>query len=86
MSKRKPPCEAQTAASLTPAAPPVAEDPIEKLLGALYVLALEGNVTAAKLYLDYTARRRGEEPAGLTAEEALKLLQSFPPAGAGEET
>jgi hypothetical protein len=58
-----------------PVAAPVDADPVQKLLGALYALAIEGNVSAAKLYLDYTARQRGDEPAGLTADEALLLLQ-----------
>jgi hypothetical protein len=78
MDKRKPrkKTEACTAESLRPALPPVDTNAaIEHLLGALYLLALDGNLNAAKLYLDYRLKREPEGPAGLTAEDALRLLQ-----------
>jgi hypothetical protein len=67
--------EAHTAESLQPAAPVEKEDAVQKLLGTLYALALEGNVTAAKLYLDYCAKQKGEDTNALTPEEALRIIQ-----------
>lgn len=81
--KRKPRLETQTAQPLQAAPPIEKEDPIQKLLGVLYTLAVEGNVTAAKLYLDYCARQKGEDSSALTPEEAQRILreQSVPPLG-----
>jgi hypothetical protein len=43
------------------------------LLATLYALALEGNVSAAKLYFDIAEKNLDEEDA-LTTDEALKLI------------
>jgi hypothetical protein len=82
-SRRK--IAAQTAEPLKPAAPiekskaasaPVRDDDaIQKLLGVLYALAIEGNTTAAKLYLDFCAKQVSNDPTGLSADDALKILQ-----------
>jgi hypothetical protein len=67
--------EGATSAPLT--APPALQkgDPVERLLAALLQLGLEGNIQAAKLYLDTVSNRNEDLPAGLTADDALKLLQ-----------
>lgn len=88
MNERKPRRKNVESATSEPLAPPPVfppseTDAVQKLLGALYTLALEGNVSAAKLYLDYTARQKGDDPAGLTNEDALRLLLEYrgaPPA------
>jgi hypothetical protein len=71
--KRK--LETQTAQPLQVAPPIEKEDPVQKILGTLYSLALDGNVTAAKLYLDFCARQSGDEPDALTPDQALALLR-----------
>ncbi len=77
MTKPKTPrkIEAQTAGPMQLAPPPDRQAAREHLLDVLYALALEGNVTAAKLYLDFSKDDRDAEPSGLTAEEALELLR-----------
>jgi hypothetical protein len=72
-SRRK--TAAQTAEALHIASPIQKEDPVQHLLGVLYSQALEGNTTAAKLYLDYALKPKSEESSALTPEEALKLLR-----------
>jgi len=73
--KRRRKTEAVTSAPLK--SPPTLQkdDPVERLLSTLLQLGLEGNIQAAKLYLDAVSDRREQEPAGLTADDALKLLQ-----------
>ncbi|RPH95490.1 hypothetical protein EHM69_04270 [candidate division KSB1 bacterium] len=67
----------QTSLPLFPALPPVdKEAAVENLLDKLYELAVNGDLSAAKLYLDYRLKRNSGEPAGLTVEEALKLLSA----------
>lgn len=51
------------------------EESVESLLKVLYTLGMEGNVTAAKLYLDHCFKNRPAETKGLTAEAAIRLLQ-----------
>lgn len=69
--------ETQTAQPLQTAPPIEKDDSTQKLLGVLYTLAIEGNVTAAKLYLDFCSKQKGEEPDALTAERALELLREI---------
>ncbi|MBU0509889.1 hypothetical protein KKH27_13785 [bacterium] len=71
--KRK--LETATAAPLTPPKPVDVSDAREQVLGVLYGLALEGNVSAAKLYLDLTSDADSESEETLTPEDALRLLQ-----------
>jgi hypothetical protein len=75
--KRKPrkKIAAQTAEPLKPAEPLVKDDPVQKVLGVIYSAAMEGNVSAAKLYLDFCTKQSSGEASGLTADDALKLLQ-----------
>ena len=47
-----------------------------KLLSVLLKYALEGDVRAAKLYLDYSFRANVEERSGLTLEQAMQLMNS----------
>lgn len=77
MTKPKTPRKmaAQTAGPMKLAPPPDRQAAREHLLDILYALAIEGNVTAAKLYLDCSKDARDAEPSGLTAEEALRLLR-----------
>jgi hypothetical protein len=66
--------ETSTAAPLS--LPPVVDkhQATDKLLDHLFEMALKGNLTAAKLYLDFQLKRGNDEPSGLSAEDALKLL------------
>jgi hypothetical protein len=77
MPKGKPRGKTEAATSAPLTAPPVLQkdDPVERLLTTLLQLGLEGNIQAAKLYLDTVTERRGQEPGGLSADDALKLLQ-----------
>lgn len=63
---------AATAAPLTLPAPPEKTTAREQVLAVLFRLALEGNVSAAKLYLDCV---ESGDDGGLSAEAALKILQ-----------
>jgi hypothetical protein len=71
--------ETSTAAPLS--LPPVVDkgQAMDKLLEYLFEMAMKGNLTAAKLYLDFQLKRGSDEPAGLTAEDALKILNQTPP-------
>lgn len=66
--------EATTAMPLT--LPPLVDkrQALDKLLDVLFEMALKGNLAAAKLYLDFQLKRGSDDPPGLTAEDALKLL------------
>ena len=75
MPKKK--IETSTSAPLkTPQAVDI-RNPHEKLLAKLLQLALEGNMAAAKLYLDYRNFDEKEQGKGetLTPDEAIKLIQ-----------
>ncbi len=54
---------------------PPAGDAIQTVVAKLYDLAAEGNTTAAKIYLDYMLRQKGEDTDALTPEEALRILR-----------
>ena len=74
MTKNK--LETQTSLPLLPAADGVTtEAAVQQLLQTLYNSALEGNVAAAKLYLDYVQKHLQGDPAGITVEEALRIVQ-----------
>ncbi len=77
MAERKPKrkIEACTSAPLTAPPPPETDDPFQQIMAKLYTLAVEGNVTAAKLYLDYSMKDLSENANGLSLDEALKLLR-----------
>lgn len=76
MPKRK--IETHTARSLKAVKPIEKEDKVQALLDDLYKLAMEkNNTTAAKIYLDVVLKRLSEEPVGLTAEDALKILREM---------
>ena len=47
---------------------------MERLLDKLYELAMNGDVRAAKLYLDFSLRSNSEQSPGLTLEEAIALI------------
>jgi hypothetical protein len=66
--------ETSTAAPLS--LPPVVDkrQATDKLLEVLFEMALKGDIAAAKLYLDFQLKRGSDEPPGLTAEDALKIL------------
>ena len=66
--------EASTSAPLT--LPPVVDkrQATDKLLEILFELAIKGDLGAAKLYLDFQLKRGLAEPDGLTAEDAMKML------------
>lgn len=64
--------EAATTAPLNVAPPPDKAAARERVLAVLFRLALEGNVSAAKLYLDCGG---ADDDGSLTAEDVLKLLQ-----------
>jgi hypothetical protein len=66
----------ETSTSAPLSLPPVVDkrQALDKLLEVLLELALTGNLAAAKLYLDFQLKRGSDEPPGLTAEDALKLL------------
>jgi hypothetical protein len=66
--------ETSTAAPLS--LPPVVDkrQAMDKLLDVLFEMALKGDLAAAKLYLDFQLKRGSDEPSGLTAEDALKIL------------
>ena len=52
------------------------DDPVKAVMAKLYSLAInEGNTSAAKLYLDYVLKQRGEDSDALTPEEALRILR-----------
>ena len=64
-----------TTAPLSLALPPVdRQAAAEKILDKLFELALEGNLNAAKIYLDYRLKGGSDLPEGLTLEEAIRLL------------
>ncbi len=67
-------CETHTAAALTLPPRIEKEDPVQVVLGKLFDLAKEGNVSAAKLWLDIALKRPSDDPEALTAEQALALL------------
>jgi hypothetical protein len=67
--------EAATSAPLTMPPALQKDDPVERLLSVLLDLGLAGNIQAAKLYLDAMSERLEKEPAGMTADDAIKLLQ-----------
>jgi hypothetical protein len=48
----------------------------EQLLDVLLMLALAGDVRAAKLYLDYSFKSNVEAKTGLSLEEALRIMQT----------
>jgi hypothetical protein len=74
MTKQK--LETQTAMSLHAGVDGVSKEAaVQQLLQTLYNAALEGNVAAAKLYLDYMQKQLTGEPAGITVEEALRIVQ-----------
>jgi hypothetical protein len=73
MPKRK--IETHTARPLKTPKQVGQKDPIQELLKALHALALDGNTTAAKLYLDYMLKQNSDEPNGMTPEEALRILR-----------
>lgn len=64
--------ETATTAPLSVAPPPDKNDARQRVLAVLYRLALDGNVSAAKLYLDCVG---ADDDGALTAEDVLKLLQ-----------
>jgi len=73
-TKRK--TEAHTAASLVTPASLGKRDARARVLDALLALALEGNVAAAKLYLDWT-RENEPAPEALSVDEAIRLLREM---------
>lgn len=66
--------EATTSAPLT--LPPIVDkrQAVDKLLDVLFELAVHGDLSAAKLYLDFQLKLGLENPSGLSAEDALKML------------
>jgi hypothetical protein len=70
----------ETSTSAPLSLPPVVDkrQALDKLLEVLFELAVKGNLTAAKLYLDFQLKRGSDEPPGLTAEDALKILNQTP--------
>jgi hypothetical protein len=51
-------------------------DPVKALLDKLYEMAtVDKNTSAAKIYLDYTLKQKGEDADALTPEEALRILR-----------
>ncbi len=74
MPKRK--IETNTAKSLKPRKGLDKTDPVKDLLEKLYGMASEdGNTTAAKIYLDFVLKQKGEDSEALTPEEALRILR-----------
>lgn len=68
--------ETQTSLPLQASADGVSKaDGVQQILQTLYNAALEGNVAAAKLYLDYMQKNLLGEPTGITVEEALRIVQ-----------
>jgi hypothetical protein len=69
--------EATTSESLQLPLPfePVPDDAVPRILSKLFKLAIEGNTSAAKLFIDILKDKSEDAPAALTAEDALKLLQ-----------
>ncbi len=53
---------------------PVPDDAVQHLLRTLYDLAIGGNTSAAKLFLDLM-KDKSSDPSALTVEDALKILQ-----------
>ncbi len=53
----------------------MAPDPVKRLLDALYTLAVNGNTTAAKLWLEYHLRTEGMEIGAVSTEEVLRMIQ-----------
>lgn len=54
---------------------PVPDDAVQRLLSKLFELAIKkGNIPAAKLLLD-ALKEKSADPAALTVEGALKILQ-----------
>jgi hypothetical protein len=80
MTKRATTGRIETSTSSPLTLPPVVDkwQATDKLLEVLFGLAIKGDLAAAKLYLDFQLKRGGDEPPGLTAEEALKILNSTP--------
>jgi len=79
-AKTKTKIETNTARRSKPSTPlkkhPSIEEKVSELLEKLYSMATtEGNTTAAKLYLDYVLKQKGEDTDVLTPEEALRILQ-----------
>jgi len=76
MPKRAAKSQIETSTSAPLSLPPVVDkrQATDKLLEVLFELAVKGNLTAAKLYLDFQLKRGSDEPPGLTAEDALKIL------------
>lgn len=73
--KSKSKLEAATAEPLVIVQPPVDKnDARRKVLEVLYALARDGNVSAAKLYLDCLADEQPDREESLTAEDALRIL------------
>ena len=70
----KPKIETATSAPLT--LPPIVDkrQAVDKLLEVLFELAVKGDLSAAKLYLDVSLKLGIENPSGLSADDALKLL------------
>jgi hypothetical protein len=72
--------EGTTSEPLSPPQPlalpfePVPDDAVQRLLRTLYDLAIGGNTAAAKLFVDLM-KDKTSDPAALTAEDALKILQ-----------
>jgi hypothetical protein len=66
----------ETTTSAPLSLPPVVDkrQAVDKLLDVLFELAVKGDLSAAKLYLDVSLKLGLENPAGLTADDALKLL------------
>lgn len=73
-SSAKPKLETATCAPLT--LPPIVDkaQAADKLLDVIFEMAVGGDLAAAKLFLDYILKRGSTEPAGISAEDALKLV------------
>jgi hypothetical protein len=52
----------------------IPEQANEQLLSLLYRMAIEGDLRAAKLYLDYSPRMNPEKNNGLSLADAIALL------------
>lgn len=66
--------KANTSQALTINKPLARDLELRELLDSIYKVALEGNVTAAKLYLDYHMRIKGDDPDLATVDDVYKIL------------
>ncbi len=77
MPPRKKKLEVITSEQLKPPDAYIPADPVKHVLDALYAMAVDGNTSAAKLWLDYHFRHYSDLSDDEPADEALKRL-SYP--------